>query len=201
MRPKDLLGALYLGVITAFIVIKTDLFITLTQAYPYPMGFAKIALLATFGECLRHRLTTANWLPSKIALRFLVWGGFGLWFTAAFPFVDGGVKAISAGGLWLSDNAFWMSLWMNALSGYGFFMMFIHYWIDTMLTNGFCWPWDVLGKPGTGRWSKIIFISLIVFWVPAHTLTFSLPPALRVACAAYLAIALGIILSFAAKNR
>lgn len=200
MRLSDGVGALYLGAITAFIVFQNELFIRLTETYPYPMGFAKIALLATFGECLRHRLTTGHWIPDKIAVRVLVWGGFGLWFTAAFPFVAGGVQAISASHLWVPANPFWMSVWINLIGGYAFFMMFTHYWIDTMIVQGFCWPWEVLGRPKTQRWAKIVFISLILFWIPAHTITFSLPPALRVTSAAYLSIALGIILSFAARR-
>jgi hypothetical protein len=200
VKRTDVVGVLYIGAITAFIVLQTDLFISLTEAHPYPMGFAKIALLATFGECLKHRLTSGSWIPRKMVVRFLVWGMFGLWFTAAFPFVAGGVQAISATHLWFPEGPFWMSLWINLLGGYAFFMMFTHYWLDTIIANKFCWPWEVLGKPETSRWAKIVFISLIVFWIPAHTITFSLPPALRVTSAAYLAIALGIILSFAARR-
>ncbi len=200
MRASDMVGVAYVGAITAFIVFQNELFISLTARYPYPMGFAKIALLATFGECLKYRLTTGQWIPEKIAVRFLVWGVFGLWFTAAFPFVAGGVQALSESHLWASASPFWMSVWINALGGYAFFMMFTHYWIDVMIAEGFCWPWQVLGRPETSRWAKIIFISLVLFWIPAHTLTFSLPPTLRVTSAAYLSIALGVILSFAARR-
>jgi hypothetical protein len=200
MKLSDLFGALYVGALTVFIVLQTDLFISLTQTYPYPMGFAKIALLATFGECLKHRLTSGRWIPRKIVVRFFVWGVFGLWFTAAFPFVAGGVQAISVATLWFPEAPFWMSVWINLLGGYAFFMMCTHYWLDTIIAKGFCWPWEVLGKPETSRWAKIVFISLVLFWVPAHTLTFSLPPALRVTSAAYLAIVLGVILSFAARR-
>ncbi len=202
MKPKDLIALLYFGAITAFLVFQTDLFVWLTKTYPYPMGFAKIALLATFGECLRHRISSGNWIPGKIGIRFLIWGLLGLWFTAAFPFTDAGVKGITTAGLWpTSLRAFWMSCWINLLSGYAFFMMFFHYWADIMLANNrFCWPWEVLGMPETKRWGKIVFCSIFFFWIPAHTLTFSLPPVWRVICAAYLAVCLGIILSFASAK-
>ena len=42
-------------------------------------------------------------------------------------------------------------------------------------------------------------LSLIWFWIPAHTGTFLLPPEFRVVCAALLAIALGAILGFAKR--
>jgi len=202
MKPKDVLGILYFAAVSAFLVFETNLFISLTKEYPYAMGFAKFAVLATFGECLKNRIATPNWLPSKLALRFLIWGVFGLWISAVFPFVDGGVKAITMSGLWLKTQpAFWMSAWINLLGGYGFFMMFTHYWADTILTRGFQWPWQVLGRPETTRWAKIVIVSLFLFWIPAHTFTFSLPPAWRVICAAYLSICLGLILSFAARRK
>jgi hypothetical protein len=49
VRASDIVGVAYVGAITAFIVFQNELFISLTARYPYPMGFAKIALLATFG--------------------------------------------------------------------------------------------------------------------------------------------------------
>jgi hypothetical protein len=50
------------------------------------------------------------------------------------------------------------------------------------------------------------FVSFVVvktipfFWIPAHTITFLLPPEFRIIAAAFLSIALGIILSFAKKK-
>lgn len=202
MRPKDVLGLLYLLAVSAFLVGETDLFVSLTRAHPYAMGFAKFAVLATFGECLKTRIATSNWLPDKLVARFAIWGIFGLWITAAFPFVDGGVKSLAVNGLWLKTwPAFWMSAWANFLGGYGFFMMLSHYWADSVLAHGFQWPWQVLGKPETARWAKIVIVSLFVFWMPIHTFTFSLAPVWRVVFAAYLSICLGLILSFAVRRR
>jgi hypothetical protein len=85
VRASDIVGVAYVGAITAFIVFQNELFISLTARYPYPMGFAKIALLATFGECLKYRLTTGQWIPEKIAVRFLVWGVFGALVYGSVP--------------------------------------------------------------------------------------------------------------------
>jgi hypothetical protein len=39
-----------------------------------------------------------------------------------------------------------------------------------------------------------------LFWIPAHTITFSLPPEYRVLMASFLSIALGGILAFAKRR-
>ena len=50
------------------------------------------------------------------------------------------------------------------------------------------------------------FITFVVgktiplFWIPAHTITFALPPYLRVVVAAYLSIILGVILVYAKQK-
>jgi hypothetical protein len=43
----------------------------------------------------------------------------------------------------------------------------------------------------------VILRTIPLFWIPAHTITFLLPPEYRVLSAAYLSIALGGILAFA----
>jgi hypothetical protein len=198
----DLLGACYITAAVAFLVTQPDLVAAATKAHPYAMGFAKFAVLATFGECLKHRLITRTWIPSKIVLRCLIWGVFGMWITATFPFMDGGLRTLASAGIWPSAPApFWMSTWINVFSGFGFFMMFSHYWTDAILAEGWVAPWTLFGRPATARWAKIVLISLVVFWIPAHTLTFALAAEWRIVCAAFLGIALGLILSFAARTK
>jgi hypothetical protein len=48
--------------------------------------------------------------------------------------------------------------------------------------------------------SFVIMKTIPIFWIPAHTITFLLPPEYRVLSAAFLSIALGAILAFAKKN-
>jgi len=198
----DILGAIYFITAVTFLVTCSDLVAATTKAHPYAMGFAKFAVLATFGECLKNRILTAQWIPPRLALRVIIWGIIGMWITAAFPLVDGGVKTLVARDLWPAEPApFWMSTWLNVFAGYGFFMMFTHYWTDTMLVEGWLWPWSLFGRPASARWAKIVLISIVVFWIPAHTITFMLPAVWRILFAAFLGIALGLILSFAAKRR
>jgi hypothetical protein len=125
-----------------------------------------------------------------------------MWITAAFPLVDGGVKALNALNMWPAQpGAFWMSTWINVFSGFAFFMMLAHYWTDTILVEGWIWPWDLFGRPASVRWAKVVLISICFFWVPAHTISFMPPPVWRILFAAFLGMALGLILSFAARKR
>jgi len=52
----------------------------------------------------------------------------------------------------------------------------------------------------TGFVSFVVCRTIPFFWIPAHTITFSLPPEYRVLAAAFLGIALGAILGFAKKR-
>lgn len=202
IQSSDFMGAAYLIVISSLLVIFSDQVGAFSHEHSNIAGFCKFTLLASYGECMKSRITTGSWKVSKLLLRAIIWGCFGIWISWAFVFTDNGVNAVIAADLWHEQaRPFSLSLWMNIISGYPFFMMFVHYWLDNMIEGGFVCPWELLGMEATARWAKIVFISLIVFWVPAHTFTFSLDPHLRVVCAAYLSIALGLILSFAARSR
>ena len=195
-------GAAFLLAVTLFFVLESDLVVSLTKAHPYAMGFVKFGILASYGECLKTRITTGRWIPAKLLPRAVIWGVFGMWISAAFSFFAIGFGAMAAGGLWPeTPGPLWMSVWMNFLGGFGFFMMFAHYWCDTMLVEGFVWPWALFDRPETRHWGKIVLLTLVLFWIPVHALVFCLPPHWRILCAAYLGIVLGLILSAAVQRK
>jgi hypothetical protein len=49
--------------------------------------------------------------------------------------------------------------------------------------------------------SFVLLRTIPFFWIPAHTLTFMLPPEYRVLAAAMLSVALGAILAFAKRTQ
>ena len=49
--------------------------------------------------------------------------------------------------------------------------------------------------------SFIVIKTIPLFWIPAHTVTFLLPAALRIVAAAYLSIVLGVILVYANRRK
>lgn len=202
LRIGDIGGLIYLAAISAVILLNIHLVMALTMAHPLLMSFIKFALLATFGECLKTRIERGIWFPSKLPLRVAIWGCFGMWICLSFPFVEGGLKALIALKEWPSQAlTVSLVLWINYFGGYAFFMMLCHYWIDTMVVEGGIWPWQLFGRPQTVRWAKIVFLAITFFWSPVHLITFSLPPLWRPLWAAYISIAFGLILSFAAGRR
>ena len=197
----DVLGALYFFGFSALMKIDAATVGALTAAHPYATGFVKFALLATFGECLKDRITLGHWIPPKLWIRFLVWGAIGLWVTAAFPLLDVGLAGLVSQHMWPSfPFPFWVSTWVNFFGGLAFFIMFLHFWVNCMLEYGFMAPWDVFKRPEAIRWAKVAIISMIVFWIPMQSITFWLPPAWRILFAAYLGILFGLIVSFASKS-
>ena len=202
LRISDIGGLVYLVAISAVILLNIHLVMALTMAHPLLMSFIKFGLLATFGECLKTRIGTGIWLPSKLPIRVVIWGCFGMWICLSFPFVEGGLKALIALKEWPSHaQTFSLVLWINFFGGYAFFMMLCHYWVDSMMAEGPMLPWKILGRPEAGRWAKIVVLAIIFFWSPVHIVTFSLPPLWRPLWAAYISIAFGLILSFAAGRR
>ena len=180
-----------------------------TRAWPYTMGFAKIALLGTMGELLGGRIVTGAWRLRGIGLaqRVLVWGFLGWVFTAVFPLFSFGVEgllhaALLPGAGSVLAAAFWKSFFMNLI--FAFPMMVFHRVTDTLIEHGrlfSLWPLvEVFEGIDWHNMLRIVGAACLWFWVPAHTFTFLLPPEFRVVCAALLAVVLGAILGFARKR-
>lgn len=219
MKKGDFLWLLTLSAIVAILLVPSThtAFISLTNAHPYLMGFIKVSILATLGELLALRILSGTWTrPAGIFWRMLIWGLFGMAFALVFPIFDAGVRAVIQAGLlpafgegMLSriSTAIFISSLMNLIFAPTF--MGLHRVTDTYidLSNG---------KIGSLRlvtiqqvvdridWKGLIdfvYIKTIpFFWIPAHTVTFLLPPEYRVLMASFLSIALGGILAFSKKK-
>lgn len=191
-----------------------EVFKTLSSTHPYIMGFIKFAILATAGELLAIRLAKKQWaLPSYVWARFLIWGVIGIWITYMMKIFGAGVDALMGAGLLPTAQnalfnsfikAFFISATMNLSFGPTF--MALHKCSDTYL--------DIRA---TGKrkisianvihkvdWEKFATFTLLrtvpLFWIPAHTATFMLPAEYQVAMAAFLSVALGIILNLKRKK-
>lgn len=210
----DVLWLALLLIITAFLVLpqaQTE-FIQLTSNYPYGMGFIKFAFLATMGEWLALRLAHRTWQrPVGMAYKVLVWGLIGVLITFMFSFYSVGVAAMMERVNFFDGNgifsllipAFLTSLIMNLT--FGIVFMGIHRMSDTYIEMRVdhetpslkelieSIDWDAFI-------SFIVFKTIPLFWIPAHTLTFMLFPAYRVVVAAYLSIVLGVILVYSNKK-
>ncbi len=178
---------------------------TVTNAYPYVMGFIKFAMLAMFGEMLKARLKTGSWYVDLFPVRVIIWGIFGLIMTLAFGLFAGGINSLMGTPLWFgskfSDSfgnklifAVSTSFWMNMIFAYP--MMLAHEWCNAVLAKrSFVGGEEFLSGLNKHVWGSFIPKTIIYFWLPAHTVTFLLPPGFRVLMGAVLSVALGFFIT------
>lgn len=216
MRIGDLVYLLFLAGICVFLILDETraLFTSATTAVPQIMGFFKFAILATSGELLSRRITGGKWSFKGINIlsRAFVWGIIGIMVSYVFPLFGTGVKklidsnmlpvipVINGNSIFKTiSTSFWISLLTNII--FGFEMMVFHRVTDTLINNQAFWKkWKIVEIWEQIDWKSIfgfVLPSIFWFWLPMHTITFSLPPEYRVLMASVLGIALGIILSFA----
>lgn len=200
----DLIALLYFLIILGLILVNLETFIALTNSYPLPMGFLKFAALATFGEMLKVRIATKKWDLKDWHLKLIVWGFFGMWFAIVFPLFYAGVNAIISKGLWPDFGpiftAFSVSLWMNLLALYAWPMMLLHEYFNKVIEKKSFFPLVQFAEELDKKaWFRVIPLTIILFWLPAHTITFMLPEHFRVLMAALLSVALGFFLTIRKK--
>ena len=219
MRRGDLaFGAVLAAVALLLVLPATHAWVVgTTKAHPYAMGFLKFALLASLGEVLAIRVVSGGWrLPAGPAWRAVVWGLLGAALALLFPVYAAGVPAAIGAGLLpvlpgavgaKVATAFWISTVMNL--SWGVALMLLHRltdtWLDLAEGRLACVP--SVGAAAVAAaidWKGfvgfVILKTIPLFWIPAHTVTFLLPPELRVLFAAFLSLALGAILAFAKRR-
>lgn len=215
-------GLVIAAVIALFIVPATaKVVLALTADHAYLMGFAKFAILATMGELLVIRMAKGRWEIRKgLWAKALVWGVVGILVVLMFTLFNTGVQGAAAKGLLFTGEgwvrtllvAFWTSAIMNLTFGPVF--MGAHRisdaWIEAKLQSGKT-PEGRLPKVGIATavdnvdWKRflnfVIARTIPLFWIPAHTVCFLLPPEYRVVAAAFLSIALGVILTWGKRGK
>lgn len=210
-----------------FMVIISLLIIPITRnfigesstAHPYLMGFIKTSILATYGEMIASRILTKDYLYKKgLVYRFIIWGFLGMVFVIVFKIFDQGVKSAMSSGLLIEFNdgtvlskiyiAFTISFFMNLLFAPAF--MALHRFTDTAIDLGDGKLKQIFKVKGTKiletiDWKSfygfVVFKTIPLFWIPAHTITFLLPENYRILSAGFLSIALGLILTISKMKR
>jgi len=214
LKKGDVIWTAALIGIIAFLLSPTThkVFVSFTTDYPYIAGFLKFAILATMGDLLAYRMVTSEWKIRKgFLFRVFIWGFLGMAIVLIFTIFGAGITAAMEKGVLPGVGctiafAFFTSAIMNLT--FAPTMMGFHRLTDTYADLKFIEGRKNLKLDQVSDeidWNN--FISFVVlktipaFWIPAHTITFLLPPEYRVLMAAFLSIALGAILSFAkAKN-
>jgi len=218
MRLGDVIWLAGLGGIVLLLLMpETNIvFVAISKAHPYALGFVKFALLATMGELLALRIVAGVWKqPPGLVWRAAVWGFLGIVIVLVFDVFGSGVtSAVKKGLLPVGDGetarvmtAFWISTLLNLV--FAPTMMAFHRITDTYLDlaggdlakiRGVSLCNVVSHIDWQGFISFVLVTTIPLFWIPAHTITFLLPPEYRVIMAAFLSIALGAILAFAKRR-
>ena len=207
----------------AFIPGAWEWFNTTTKNHGLLMSFFKFAILGTFGEMLALRIREGVYMKQGFGLlpKMLVWGVLGVVIASAMTIFKAGTGALLEKGFHLENAGKWIdstdlnwhkfvaalctSVLMNTLLA-PVFMTFhkvtdIHIAETGGSLKGFFGSplgirealskkinWDI-------QYGFVFAKTIPLFWYPAHTITFLLPPTLQVLFAALLGVALGVILS------
>ena len=166
-------------------------YVAFVITHPLVSAMIQFALLGTLGDVI------AKWIIEKkvsapfgfgtLLLKMLEWAFLAILIKYAFSGFNGFVDKLVADGMLpeLSGpmRAFAVSTTMNLQ--FGPFLVLMHRLLDNMVA-------------GVKNWANLDkgFMSLLWFWIPAHTVTFSLPKPYQIGLAALWSVALGVILGF-----
>lgn len=167
-------------------------------ANPWLSAALQFAVLGTLGEVVaasaRRRMAALPCTPAQLALKVVAWAVLGLVIKAGFTGMKGFVHALLEHGVlpgWCATgigHALALSVLTNVF--FGPQMMAFHRWEDNL----------ILGRRGwTGLGTAVR--TLVWFWIPAHTVTFSLPRDYQIGLAAVWGLVLGVILGWAGGDR
>lgn len=207
----------------AFIPGAWEWFNETTKNHGLLMSFFKFAILGTFGEMLALRIREGVYIKKGFGLlpKLLIWGVLGvviasamtIFKTGTVKLLDGGFHLNGKAAEWFSGDLSWgkafvalcVSVLMNTLFAPVFMTFHKITDIHVAETGGtlkgfFSQPlnirktmsekinWDI-------QYGFVFAKTIPLFWYPMHTITFLLPGTLQVLFAAFLGVALGVILS------
>jgi hypothetical protein len=187
-----------------------DIFLALTGKHPFIMGFVKFAFLATVGEIIALKISGSGFrFPRGMWHKMAVWGLIGMAIALMTPVFAAGVSGAQQSGILPGkDNALLTAFLTSVLNNlcFGAAMMGFHTLSDTTIEIATSKEKVTLhGIIARTSWDRyigfVILRTLPIFWIPAHTITYMLPPHYRVFFSAVLSIALGLILAIAKRKK
>ncbi|MDD2320105.1 MAG: hypothetical protein PHO83_08655 [Geobacteraceae bacterium] len=201
-----------------------DFYLEALHSHKIAMSFLQFALLATLGESIALRITQGVYNRPGFGLlpRALVWGCLGVVIKTAFTIFSVGApefvghyvyplpEKVMAGPFSLAKliGSFSISVTLNLLFA-PVFMTFhkitdMHILRNGGTLKGFFQPIDFARSlqelDWSVMWGFVFKKTLPLFWIPAHTITFLLPPSFQILFAAMLGIVLGVLLGVAGRK-
>jgi len=174
-----------------------DWYVTWVTESPLVSAMLQFAVLGTLGEVLPHLVRRGVRWPFKawqLAAKVVAWGVLGVIIKYGFVGTRGFVVALADHSL-LPDVlthglgfAFALSVCINLF--FGPQMMFFHRLEENLIQR----RWSMAGI-------EKAWLTLLWFWIPAHTITFSLPVEFQLGLAALWSVVLGCIMGLTAPAK
>jgi hypothetical protein len=172
-----------------------DFYISFVKGYPVISAVIQFAILGTFGEVI------SRWIPARrifspfpmrlLLWKALIWSVLAVCIKYAFVGFNGFIDALIINGYLPSADSLFRAFAISAAMNlqFGPFLVLFHRLLDNLY-------------PRQSNWSKIDkgLMSLLWFWIPAHTITFILPKEYQIGLAAVWSVALGIILGYFSRT-
>lgn len=228
MKRQDLLFILCVVAVFLPFFLSDRLYgayVTFNGNHGMIMSFIKFAVLSTAGEMLGARISTGRYYYKGFGLisKMTVWGILGMGINMAMIIFSSGTPVFleylglkGATGMLAGPmcwgkvlTAFCVSVAMNSIFAPVF--MTLHKITDLHIAdNGgsalaLFRPWkmgELMSRINwKAQWGFVFKKTIPLFWFPAHTVTFLLPPSARVLFAALLGVVLGVLLAIAARKK
>lgn len=214
MKKGDFIWGFVLVGIILFVTLpqSRDVFIAFTVKFRYLSSFVKFGVLATMGELLAIRLKNGSWKkPKGFIARVIAWGMMGIIVCLLTKIFADGVMSAQKGGYLPFYGARIITGFLTSFINNIFFapvLMVLH-----RLANSYIELKYEEGEKVKSLsqiiyhidWKEfvdfVLFKTIPFFWIPAHTITYSLTEDYRVIMAAMLSVVLGILLSIAKRDK
>jgi len=196
--------AIILFTILLVFLIASEVFLDFSSNNMLLSGFIKFFILATIGEVIGLRMKMKKWIkPNYLIIRAIIWGFIGIVIVLMFEiFSNGTLHLQSINVLPFGGSTFAFAIFTSILINVIFAptMMIFHKITDSYLELRLLQKKaSIIAIIKYIQWDSffkiIIFKTIPLFWIPAHTITFLLPSEYRIIFAALLGIFLGVILS------
>ncbi len=207
MKKSDYMMAFF-TIIAIFILVfppTSNAFFGFTDAYPLIGGFLKFFLFASFGDVISHRIRNHNYAVPGLLYKAIVWGVIGIIIVFVFHIFSMGILSLQDEGLLpFAGNMFAFALFTSVFMNMIFAptMMLFHRITDHYIEHRIVSDQHQIKTTidmvdYRGFLSFVVFKTIPLFWIPAHTITFMLSDTYRVFFASMLGIALGLLLGIA----
>ena len=166
-------------------------YVELVKEYPIYSAMIQFAVLGTLGDMFSKWMQQGKvFLPYKFTVVFfkmMEWALIAITIKYAFVGFQGFVDSLASYHLLPElgkfGRAFTLSVLMNLQ--FGLFLVIFHRFLDNLIAR-------------QNNWKNIdkSMLSLVWFWIPAHTITFMLDKPYQIGLAAVWSVVLGFILGY-----